>query len=165
MHLIKTAVAVFLAALLSVPGLRAQDAAAAKEASPESRPFGPLEKSLLVPGWGQFSVGRPVEGVLFLGTTVLCLIGALGDNHRGNDSYALYKAAANPADAVRFRALTERYDRRRNQFLLGGAAVWALNLLDIALLVKGGDKTRRAWTIHIGQDFHEAFVVGAGCRF
>jgi hypothetical protein len=165
MHPIKTGVAVFLAAFLSVPAVRAQDPAAAKEASPESRPFGPLEKSLLVPGWGQFSVGRPVEGVLFLGSTVLCLIGTLAENHLGNENYALYKAAANPADATRFRALTERYDRRRNQFLLAGAAVWALNLLDIALLVKGGDRSRRAWTIHIGQDFHEAFMVGAGCRF
>jgi hypothetical protein len=165
MNLTKTAVAVFLAAILSVPAVRAQDAAAAKEAAPESRPFGPLEKSLLIPGWGQFSVGRPVEGVLFLGSTVLCLISALSDNHRGNANYSLYKAAANSTDAVRFRALTERYDRRRNQFLLAGAAVWALNLLDIALLVKGGDRSRWAWTIHIGQDFHEAFVVGAGCRF
>jgi hypothetical protein len=165
MHSTKTAVAVLLAALLSGSAVRAQDGAGAKEASPEPRPFGPLAKSLLIPGWGQLSEGRPLEGVLFLGTTVLCLIGALDNNHRGSINYALYKAAANPADAVRFRALTERYDRRRNQFLLAGAAVWALNLLDISLIVKGRDGSRRAWTIHFGQDFHEAFVVGAGCRF
>jgi hypothetical protein len=165
MHPTKTAVAVFLAAFLSGSALRAQDPGAAQAPSIEPRPFGPLEKSLLVPGWGQFSVGRPVEGALFLGSTVLCLIGALDNTRRGNDSYALYKAAANAADAARLHTLTGRYDRRRNQFLLAGASVWALNLLDIALLVRGGDKTRRAWTIHIGQDIHEAFVVGAGCRF
>jgi len=165
MNPIKTAVAVFLAISLSGSPVRAQDTAGAKEPAPEPRPFGPLEKSLLIPGWGQFSVGRPVEGVLFLGSTVLCLIGALDNNHRGKENFALYKAAANPTDTLRYRTLTERYDRRRNQFLLAGAAVWALNLLDIAFIVRDGNRARRAWTLHIGQDFHEAFVVGAGCRF
>jgi hypothetical protein len=161
----KAAVVVLLAAFLSGSPGRAQDPAGPKEIPPEPRPFGPLEKSLLIPGWGQFSVGRPVEGALFLGATVLCLIGALDNNHRGKENYALYRAAANRDDAAGFRSLTERYDRRRNQFLLAGAAVWALNLLDIALIVKSGDRSRRSWTIRIGQDFHEAFVVGAGYHF
>jgi hypothetical protein len=154
-----------MAAFLSASAVRAQDQAGAKDAATEPRGFGPLEKSLLVPGWGQLSVGRPVESALFFGSTVLCLIGAWDNNRRGSDSYVAYKAAVNSTDAARLHALTARYDRRRNQFLLAGAAVWALNLLDIALVVRGGDRSGRAWTIHIGQDIHEAFVFGAGCRF
>jgi hypothetical protein len=160
-----TAVAV-LAAFLSVSLPASQEKGGAGDSTPaEKRPFGPLEKSLLLPGWGQFSEGRIVEGAFFLGSTALGLIGALRNNHLGNENYALYKAATGQADVVRFRALTERYDRRRNQFFLAGAAAWALNLLDIALIVKDGDRTRRAWTMRIGCDANEAFVVGAAYRF
>ncbi len=140
----------------------------AQDREPDSstlRPLGPLAKSLLIPGWGQFAVGRPVEGGLFLGGLVLCLAGAWDAGHRGGESYALYKAAATAADAVRWREATSRYDRRRNGFLLAGAALWAVNLLDIWLLVKRGDGGRRSWAIHFGRDSHEGFVVGAGCRF
>lgn len=131
----------------------------------EPRPFGPLAKSLLVPGWGQFAEGRIVEGIAFLGSTVFCLIETFRNNRQGNENYALYKAAAGRDDAVRYRALTERYDRRRNQMLLAGGAVWALNLLDIALIGKTKDRAASAWTIRIGRDEHDAFVVGANHRF
>jgi hypothetical protein len=144
----------------------AQDAAGTREPEPSTpRALSPLAKSLLIPGWGQFAIGRPVEGGLFLGGLVLCLAGALDAGHRGSESYALYKAASTAADTVRWREATSRYDRRRNGFLLAGAAVWAFNLLDIWFLVKRGDGGLRSWTIHIGQDSHEGFVVGAGCRF
>ena len=61
----------------------------------------------------------------------------------GNEAYLLYKAAATREDAVRYRAETETRDARRNQLLLAGAAVWALNLLDIALIVRGKARGRQ----------------------
>jgi hypothetical protein len=110
-----------------------------------------LKRSLFVPGWGQAGERHYLEAVLFFGAEVSCLAGLLVNNHRGNENYALYKKAATTEDAVRYRALTERYDRRRNQFILAAGAVWAVNLLDVYFIVKArGDKNeRKAETISV----------------
>ncbi|MBN1939621.1 MAG: hypothetical protein JW843_08545 [Candidatus Aminicenantes bacterium] len=107
----------------------------AQDPTPTAK-LGPLQKSLLVPGWGQISEGRILKGAAFLAAELACLAGALRQNHLGNSNYDLYRAATDPDSASRYRRLVERYDGRRNAFLLAGAAVWAINLLDIFGLVK-----------------------------
>jgi len=155
--------------IAAIPGFAAAQETAPPSSSPstaiETLSLGPLAKSLILPGWGQFSEGRVLEGAFFLAGEAFCLIQVLLDNHRGNENYSLYQASMSPADAVRYRGLTERYDRRRNQFLLAGAAVWALNLLDIYLIVQNKDRPAAAWSVRIGCDDHQAFVVVAGRRF
>jgi hypothetical protein len=109
--------------------------AAAQDPRPEPK-LGPLQKSLLFPGWGQISEGRILKGTAFLAAELACLTGAVCENRLGNSNYDLYKGATDAESASRYRSLVERHDGRRNAFLLAGAAVWALNLLDIFGLVK-----------------------------
>jgi hypothetical protein len=159
--------AAFLAFWLSLgaglaPG---QDAGRSEEPKAPARSFGPLEKSLLIPGWGQLAEGRILKGALFFAAEAFCLVAALRQNHLGNEAYLLYKAAVTQEDTVRFRAETETRDSRRNQLLLAGAAVWALNLLDIALIVRGKADSAKTLSLRIGHDETRALVVVAGCRF
>jgi hypothetical protein len=151
--------------LFGPPALCQETGGSGAPPSPERRPFGSLEKSLLIPGWGQFSENRIIEGILFLGAEIFCLSEVFVNGHRGNENYALYRAAADRDGAVRYRGLTEKYDRRRNQFLLAGAAVWAFNLLDITLIVKAKDRARSALTFRIGQNESHALEIVAGYRF
>ncbi len=118
-------------------------APAAIQDPPAVPKFGPLEKSLLVPGWGQISEGRVVKGAALLAAELACLAGALYQNRpRQHEAYDLYQAATDSESASRYRGLVERHDGRRNAFLLAGAAVWAVNLLDIFAIVKSKDADR-----------------------
>jgi hypothetical protein len=154
-----------LAAVLamSLPG-RAQDRPAGTAAEP-ARTLGPLEKSLLLPGWGQLSEKRYLEGFLFLAAEAAAIAGALVNDHLGNESYARYREAESMAEAVRCRGLTERYDKRRNLLLLGAAAVWAANLLDITLIVKSKAGGEKAVSLRIGSGTKDLIGATVACRF
>jgi hypothetical protein len=99
-----------------------------------------LQKSLLIPGWGQLSEKRYSEGVLFLSVELFCIYKIFSYNHKGNDYYDLYKKADNVSDATEYRDLTEKYDTKRNRFILAAAGVWIVNLIDIYFIVKKKDK-------------------------
>jgi len=105
--------------------------------------FGSLQKSLLIPGWGQIAEKRYVEGILFLSSEVFCLYKILSYNHKSNEYYHLYKEANNVDDAVNNRELAEKYDIRRNTFMLLAAGIWAVNLIDIYVIVKNKQKKER----------------------
>jgi len=114
-----------------------------KEGIPTEKKFTCLQKSLLIPGWGQIAEKRYIEGVLFLSTEVFCIYKIFSYNHKGNDYYDLYKKADNVSDATGYRGLTEKYDKRRNSFLLAAAGVWIINLIDIYIIVKKKEKKER----------------------
>jgi len=101
-----------------------------------------LKKSLLIPGWGQLAEKRYVEGILFLGAEVFSLYQIFTNNHRGNTSYSQYQAADNVEDAARYRELTEDHDRKRNIFIMAAVGIWAVNLLDIYVIVKKKEKQK-----------------------
>ncbi len=157
--------------LLAVPPVPAatQDggsgAAQGGRAVDQAKGLGPLEKSLLLPGWGQISEKRWLEGVFFMAAEAFCIVGALRQNKLGNSVYLAYRAAANQPDAVRLRQETEKRDSRRNQYLLAGAAVWALNLLDIHLIVRGKEGAAKVLSLRLGHDPTQAIVAVAGFRF
>jgi len=132
----RTALILFTLLLLRpVPGL-------ADETGPkkEYRPLNSLQKSLLLPGWGQAAEKRYAEAFLFFAGEAFCLYGFLDQNHKGNEAYALYRAAQSREDAVRCRAQTETFDTGRNRYLLAAAAVWLVNLADIYWIVSGRTK-------------------------
>lgn len=105
-----------------------------EEKPPEKgRKLGPMEKSLLFPGWGQISEKRYGRGVTFMITEGLCLSSVVFYTIKGSHSYSNYIKAENTPDAIHFRQLTEKYDRWRNISLALGAVVWAVNLLDMSL--------------------------------
>lgn len=115
------------------------------EATQDSQPepgLSSLKKSLLIPGWGQMAEKRYVEGILFLGAEVFSLYQIFYNNHKGNTYYSRYRDAGNVEDAVRYRELTEDYDKRRNIFILAAVGIWAVNLLDIYVIVKNKEKQK-----------------------
>ena len=116
-----------------------QDKKVKEEISPKSK-FTSLQKSLLIPGWGQFAEKRYLKGVLFLSAEIFCIYKIFSNNHKSNDYYDRYKAADNTTDAVNYRELTEKYDIRRNKFLLAAAGIWIINLIDIYIIVKKKEK-------------------------
>jgi hypothetical protein len=140
-------------------------AAFEQEQAPTEKSLGPLEKSLLLPGWGQISEKRTIEGVAFLTAEAVCLYEVFANDHLGNLNYDLYKSAASTDDAVRFRQLVEKYDGRRNRFLLAAAAVWAANLVDIYLIVKNKGKTDKGFSFRIERGGHQKISFTAACRF
>lgn len=125
-----------------------------QEAEPKDAPretkFTSLHKSLLVPGWGQFAEQRYIEAVLFLSAEVFALYKVFNYNHKGNQYYDKYSEASNVDDAVRYRELTEKYDTRRNQYILVAIGVWALNLIDIYLIVKNKKQNNLRLTLDSG---------------
>ncbi len=116
---------------------------------PKERGFDSLQKSLLIPGWGQLAEKRYLEGVLLLSTEIFCLYKLVANNQKGNENYRLYKAAENIDDTVKFRNLTEKYDKRRNVFILAAAGVWAVNLIDIYVIVKSKKKKNKNLKIQL----------------
>jgi hypothetical protein len=137
-----------LAAL--APSLAAGRDATANDAAAEPAGFSSLQKSLIIPGWGQLAEKRYFEGIAFLSAEVLCLAGFLSYNHSANAYYDRYQSADNREDAVRFRALAEKYDTRRNRVLLAAAAVWVVNLVDIYAIVKKNEKKQGALRLALG---------------
>lgn len=123
---------------------------AAAQDSPPVPKFGPMEKSLLLPGWGQIAEGRILKGAVFAAAELGCLIGAALENRLGNENYDLYKTATDADSASRFRRLVERHDGRRNAFLLAGAAVWAVNLFDVFGLVTNKKSESGSFSLAIG---------------
>ncbi len=153
--------------LLTIPFSWSQEGGEASPKTPQERQiFNPLAKSLLIPGWGQFSEKHYLEGVLLISSEIYCLARALHFDARGNDAYNQYKAATSSADAISFRQLTEKNDGLRNRFLLAAAAVWAVNLLDI-YLIAGGKKpsSKTSWTFKIAHAESQTIAVLASCRF
>ncbi|NIO49651.1 MAG: hypothetical protein GTN73_09495 [Candidatus Aminicenantes bacterium] len=102
-----------------------------------------LQKSLLIPGWGQIAEKRYLEGILFLSAEIFCFYKIFSYNHKGNDYYNLYKRADNVSDATKYRDLTEKFDTKRNRFILAAASVWIINLIDIYIIVKKKDEKER----------------------
>lgn len=105
----------------------------------EEKELSSLEKSIIFPGWGQISQKRYIEGIIFATSEVICLAGVFKNLREGNKYYRLYKNADNPMDAVKFRDLTIKFDKRRNRFIAGAIAVWALNLIDMSIITKKGE--------------------------
>ena len=104
--------------------------------------FNSLKKSLIIPGWGQLAEKRYFEGVLFLSSEVFSLYKIFSSNHKANKYYLKYKEADNIEDAVRFRELTEKYDKNRNIFILAAVGFWAVNLIDTYVIVKNKEKKK-----------------------
>ena len=140
----------------------AQETSSAPKEEPR---FGSLHKSLLIPGWGQLSEKKYFKGIAFLGAEIFCFASILHNNHKGNSAYQSYKDAINMEDAVHFRELTEKYDTKRNQFLVAAAAVWALNLIDIYFMVKKKQTKERNLTFRLKSASQKNLSLTISYRF
>ncbi len=111
-----------------------------KNTKKEKPKLSSLEKSILIPGWGQLAEKRYLEGIAFLTLEAGAIAGIIVNAQKGNKYYNHYKEADNIPDAVKYRELTEKYDIRKNKFILAAGAVWALNLLDMYLIYQKKNK-------------------------
>jgi hypothetical protein len=134
---LKSTASLIVIALIALGGLPPLlPGALSQGEEPERTKFSSLQRSLIIPGWGQFEEKRYFEGSFFLSLEIWYLYEIFKNNRRGNSYYRLYKAAASTEEAVRYRTITEHYDKRRNIFMLVAAGVWAVNLVDIYVIVK-----------------------------
>ncbi len=118
-----------------------------------------LQKSLLLPGWGQITEKRYIEGILFLSAEIFCFYKIFSYNHTGNNYYNLYKNADNVIDTIKYRELIEKYDTKRNRFILAAASVWIINLIDIYFIVKKKDKKERNLRLKFKLNEHKDLAV------
>jgi hypothetical protein len=136
-----------------------------EEKSAPDRLLGSLEKSLIIPGWGQLAEKRYVEGIVFLSAEIFCLVKIVANDRRAKENYGLYKQASTMEDAIRYRQLTERYDTRRNRFMLAAATVWAVNLVDIYLIANHKAKKERALELKVERGENKTISLVMAYRF
>lgn len=136
-----------------------------KEEDQKKTSFGSLQKSLLIPGWGQIAEKRYIEGAIFLGAEVFCLAKIFSYIHKGSTQYDLYKSADNMEDAARYRKSTEKNDGARNQYILAAFGVWAVNLVDIYVIVKGRQDKQKSLRFWLEWSKEPKTVCGFSYRF
>ncbi len=117
----------------------------------EDKKISSLEKSIVFPGWGQICEKRYLEGIIFATSELFCIFGIFKNLREGNKYYELYKKADNTEDAIKFRELTIKFDKRRNRFTAGAVAVWVLNLIDMSII----SKKKNSLVLKFGEDFYE----------
>jgi hypothetical protein len=97
----------------------------------------PVSISLFIPGLQQFKTRRHVKGALLLGGFLCTVAGAVVYNKKGNDWYKKYTDSIDIEEIARYRALTEKSFRRRNLFIAGVFAVFAIHVLDVKFSKSG----------------------------
>jgi len=121
-----------------------------------------LEKSILIPGWGQIAEKRYWEGIAFFTLEAVAITGFIVNSQKGNRYYHDYREATTVPDALKYRELTEKYDIRRTKFLIAVGAVWALNLLDMYFIYK---KKSKNLFVFVGIDEKNSFSIKIIKRF
>ncbi len=124
-----------------------------------------LQKSLLIPGWGQIAEKKYPEGFLFLSTEIFCLYKFFSYNHKGNKYYDLYKKSGDVGNAIQYRELTEKYDTRRNKFILAVAGIWVVNLIDMYFIVRNKEKKQKKLKLEIKHNENKELVFTLSYSF
>ena len=124
-----------------------------------------LQKSLLIPGWGQIAEKKYPEGLLFLSAEIFCLYKVFSYNHKGNKYYDLYKKAGDVSNAIQYRDLTEKYDTRRNKFILAVAGIWVINLIDMYFIVRNKEKKQKKLKLEIKHNENKELVFTLSYSF
>lgn len=87
-------------------------------------------RSLIVPGWGQLYKDHPARGGAFLAVWAGAATAAVLGHARYHDARDRYDGATDPAAIAEAYDEMNRWYRVRNNFALGGAAVWAGAVLE-----------------------------------
>lgn len=157
-HILRSVLCLLLSAAVSMPvrGVEPRDSRLA---------LTPLHKSLIYPGWGQLSEKHVLEGILLMTAETVCLFQVIKANRNGNRAYADYKAADSVARALELRAFTEKYDTRRNQWMLAAAGVWIANLVNIHLIIKNKGKPDNRIQFRMDRVSHKTIAIHLSYRF
>lgn len=100
----------------------------------KSAPLIPIRR--IIPGWEQIRAGKSLKGILFLGSFLSTIAGAVIQNQQGNRAYDRYLECRDAIEVVELRKQAERRFRSRNLFLIGAAGVMAIHFLDLTLSKK-----------------------------
>jgi len=100
-----------------------------------------LIQSLVFPGVGQIREKQYAKGILLAAAECFCIVQAFVANQKADRYYWNYRFSTNTEETLTNRQLTERFDRKRNQYILIGAGIWVLNLVDIHTHIKRKQKT------------------------
>ena len=122
-----------------------------------------LEKSLIFPGWGHLYEKQYFKGIIFMSSEIFCIVQSIINNNKANKFYKKYRHAENTDDTVNFRLKTEKYDKKRNSYILAGALVWIANLVDIYIHSK--KKYKKKISFYIRQDETENIYLGFNIHF
>lgn len=93
-----------------------------------------LRRSLVLPGWGQRHLGRPVAGWIYTTGFLVALGAGVGLQVLQEQAHDRYRNAATPADIA---AAYDRFNRRywlRNAVFASAAGIYAVNVLDLLLV-------------------------------
>lgn len=106
-------------------------------------------KSLILPGWGQFSIGEPVRGTFWVavqGSSYYMLVKTLGRLSEAKDRYGNYRAASRLAVLERMETDTVLRKALENDELAFDAEVHKDTLTAAALdLVESRTRHRQDW--------------------
>ena len=116
----------------------------------------PLELSLLFPGLGQIKEKKFFKGALFITGELYTIYKIIENNGEGNSSYIKYKNALSKDDAVKYRKEVEKFDKRRNKYIVAGIGIWVINLIDIYFHVKRKSQLK----IRIKNEENKTFTLG-----
>jgi hypothetical protein len=97
-------------------------------------------RSMLIPGWGQRTLGRSAASNYFFGTTVASLAGAVFLHTRAGQRYDAYQSST---DFLEVASLYNQAERARKSALVIGGAATALylwNVVDSALSAAAHDR-------------------------
>ena len=122
-----------------------------------------LELSLIFPGLGQFTEKKYFTGIVFLAGELFCITNFIINNIKGNDAYGNYKIAGNSVDAGIWREKVGKYDKTRNIFLLAGAGVWIINMIDIFIHIK--KKYRKKISLSLKNEKNNKISFGIAYSF
>jgi len=123
-------------------------------------------KSAIIPGWGQFSSGKPIRGALWISALGYCLYqaqSAKADHADQSDKYDLereaYLAAVSVDDIAAHKNSTQAaydkmndLDRQWQVYLITSAGVYALQLTDAWLFGAGKRPSSKGLGIQIGYE-------------
>lgn len=152
--------------LLSFSVLRLSSFGQEAKGEASSRPrLTSLHKSLLIPGWGQISEKRYIEGLLFLTAEAFCFYNVFTYDRKGNYYYQKYKEAIIPSDVATYRELTEKFDVKRNKYLAAAVAIWAFNLVDIYIIIKKKERKRSNLAFHFDISAEKEFSASVNFCF
>lgn len=91
----------------------------------------PVMQSLFIPGWGQYSQGYRLKGVIFATVAATAAIMAIYYNDQAGETYDRYQSSTDIEEIRAMRKKTERYDVRRNKAIIGYCFTYGINLVDI----------------------------------
>lgn len=98
-----------------------------------------LWRSLLIPGWGQIYKGSTAKGCIILGSTAICVIGAVVADNQRSDYVKKINHTHDSSLIKSYRTKRDHWTTGRNVCIGAAAALYVYNIID-ALVAPGAER-------------------------